>query len=626
MERPALAPQRVQPSPRAARQSEWLRSALAHHHGPDPGADNEIVVLATGVDQYLQEVFHHLAQPSQHDSVSAEDFTALCAVLGLATCAAAERENRTTKEGDADGAKSDEEEEFGDACSALPCRLSFKDFHSRLCGYFRVRSARGRGTGEGAVRLPVTEDTELVERQIRLRWPRVRRRKCVSFDLARGQNGSVHRSVKGRATVDREPDEVAALRELVEDLRSALQGSDARCLALEVALRRGRSRAPPQHTSFQTPALSPTTSITLEHGQLVPTRRIKGHCSSGDTPRRRDIRDPLERELKLIRSSRDGQLEEAMNFNKRLEEELGWAYQEVRKLHGAQLVLRKENNHIRRRAEEAREALSLGLQRVRMIQEEAQSVPQLQCRVTQLEAELHQYRSRCTCLPDPAHQETYPLGAADASSRTECLQRAVEGRAASDEEEEDRGMRGEAQSCPMEVETLRPPGWGGGCQNCPAQSAASAIHPRVRNLVSRGRCSWKGQTQEQLGGSMRLEKEEKPKGKEDKARMEQREKTRLSLLEDKLTDALTLLLHLRNKNVSRRVLGKIVMDTLDACGRSADGPSQVLQVADALCVRLSSRDLLGGGEEDKGGESREKPLVPSSGCKSTSANPLLISC
>lgn len=47
---------------------------------------------------------------------------------------------------------------------------------------------------------------------------------------------------------------------------------------------------------------------------------------------------------------------------------------------------------IRRRAEEAREALSLGLQRVRMIQEQAQAVPQLQSRITQLETELHQYR------------------------------------------------------------------------------------------------------------------------------------------------------------------------------------------------------------------------------------------
>ncbi|KAK5873075.1 hypothetical protein PBY51_013719 [Eleginops maclovinus] len=68
---------------RAARKSEWLRSALAHHHCPDPGVENEIVVLANGIDQYLQEVFHHLAYPNREDTVSAEDFSALCAVLGI---------------------------------------------------------------------------------------------------------------------------------------------------------------------------------------------------------------------------------------------------------------------------------------------------------------------------------------------------------------------------------------------------------------------------------------------------------------------------------------------------------------------------------------------------------------
>lgn len=63
--------------------------------------------------------------------------------------------------------------------------------------------------------------------------------------------------------------------------------------------------------------------------------------------RRRDIRDPLLRELKLIRSSRDGQLEEAIKFNERLEEELRWVYQEVHKLQGVESALRKENGHIR---------------------------------------------------------------------------------------------------------------------------------------------------------------------------------------------------------------------------------------------------------------------------------------
>lgn len=55
-------------------------------------------------------------------------------------------------------------------------------------------------------------------------------------------------------------------------------------------------------------------------------------------------------------------------------------------------------------------------------------------------------------------------------------------------------------------------------------------------------------------------------------------------------------------------------------------PSQMLQVADAFCVRLSSRDLLGNVGDDEGGESREKHLLSSSGCQMSDANPLLIFC
>ena len=161
-------------SPRAARQGEWLRSALAHHHCPDPGVENEIVVLATGIDQYLQEVFHHLAYSNRDDVVSAEDFAVLCTVLGLARASEERGVLDAEKEGD----------EGQGVCVGLSSELSFKDFHSRLCGYFRVHALQN-----GTLRLPVTAETEHVERQIRVRWPRVRRRKCVSFDLRREQTG-----------------------------------------------------------------------------------------------------------------------------------------------------------------------------------------------------------------------------------------------------------------------------------------------------------------------------------------------------------------------------------------------------------------------------------------------------
>lgn len=82
------------------------------------------------------------------------------------------------------------------------------------------------------------------------------------------------------------------------------------------------------------------------------------------------------------------------------------------------------------------------------------------------------------------------------------------------------------------------------------------------------------------------------------------------------------------------MLKKIVIDTVDVCGRSGDGISdlhltQVLQIADALCVRLSSADLLRdkGGENAGGGEgqSGDKLLLPSAR-QTSSINPLLISC
>ncbi|XP_077429748.1 EF-hand and coiled-coil domain-containing protein 1 [Vanacampus margaritifer] len=591
MERAAFALKSVQPWPRAARRSEWLRSALAHHHCPDPGVENEIVVLATGIDQYLQEVFHHLAYPNRDEKVSAEDFGTLCAVLGVTGA----RKGKKSMQGTEDGGGDEDEDEFRDVCCGVPCQMTFKDFHSRLCGFFRVRSARRGAAGDCVWRLPVTEETELVERHIRLRWPRVRRRKFVTFDLARSQNGQ-NRSTPARTMEDTSSEELAALRELVEDLRSALQGSDARCLALEVALRRERGRTQPAPIRVSSPA----TSISLIQGKLVPTRRIKGqtNVAGGNGGRRLgrrwDMRDPLLRELQLIRSSRDGQLEEAIKFNQRLEEELRWAYQEVSKLQGVESALRRENIQIRRRAEEAREALSLGLERVRMIQEQAESVPQLQSRIERLESELQQYRSGCVCLPEAASArgiESY------CKTDAECLQRAVEGRAASDEEEEgDRGLSDERQRRPFELKNHISPshGWAKGCPSHAVLRHLSKGDLHDSNLSSDsqgdgGCCSWKRQKEDEISASSGACDE---------------------------------------KKLSRRELGSIMMDTLDMCSHG-DGPSQVLQVADVLYVQLSSTDhIREGGHEAKGGESEGKGLLPPSGRQTSSTNtsPLVISC
>lgn len=162
-----------------------------------------------------------------------------------------------------------------------------------------------------------------------------------------------------------------SLRELIEDLRSALQSSDARCISLEVTLRKERlsasSEKPPQSCSSRS---DPGTR------QSKPTRRAKD----------------LFRELDLIRSSRDGQLDEAMKYNQRLEEELIRAHEEVSRLEAMLGKLRRESADVKRRAEEARGALAAGLERVRDIQDRAMQVPPLQERVQGLEEEVKRFR------------------------------------------------------------------------------------------------------------------------------------------------------------------------------------------------------------------------------------------
>uniref|UniRef100_A0A4W3JEE9 EF-hand domain-containing protein n=1 Tax=Callorhinchus milii TaxID=7868 RepID=A0A4W3JEE9_CALMI len=272
-------------TPRPARRSGWLASVLAHHLGSETDTvDNEVVVLATGIDQYLQEIFHHLNYEGD-GFISSEDFLLLCSVLGL--------------EGQSD--EIGHGHELGDGqATDLPRELAFKDFHARLCGYFFKKS------GQNPERLPVGKETEHVERQIQLRCPRIRRGRRNCDSLARLELEL----------------ENASLRELVEDLRGSLQSSDARCLALEV----------------------------------------------------------------LIRSSRDGQISEAMRFNQQVEEEL-------KETQGRLLKWEQWLREMRRKAEEGRRALVMGLETVKDLESRANLVPDLRSKVLQLELELNGYRS-----------------------------------------------------------------------------------------------------------------------------------------------------------------------------------------------------------------------------------------
>ncbi|KAJ8360540.1 hypothetical protein SKAU_G00170650 [Synaphobranchus kaupii] len=618
---------------RSTRKSEWLRSALAHHYNQDPGVENEIVVLATGIDQYLQEIFHHLAFYNGDDLISGEDFRLLCSVLGISIPAEGGKEQ-------VDG------EEAQEICSGLPRELHFKEFHKRLCGYF---NARNRTTD---TRLPVAEETEHIEREIRLRWPRVRRRKCVRFDLSKNihsekrpmrRPGSLVKpdNLNSFAQLDDETDsspqgaalqqletENASLRELVEDLRSALQGSDARCLALEVALRRQRE-APPMKSAVE------------RRGEVGLPRQPRLEWTT------RGVKDLL-RELDLIRASRDGQLEEAMKFNQRLEEELTAAYREGRQLEEALTRLQRENRQIKKKAEEARTALAGGLDLVRELQGQAFMVPSLQDRVRDLEVELQSHRNCCTCRAEPeakpppmtvdSQLQLCPTSPDESYNRgeEEGLRRAVEGRAASDEEEEERESKEEGQCCLVEMKKLinRLHSCGKGCQKTAArhvlisQACLNDIYPSGSALsvnvmgLSRRRHNHLDEKESELekilsllGKDLQLKQEEVEMLRME-VQMVETERVRLSILEEKLTDTLTLLLQLRTRNISRRALGKIIVDTLDVCCKNGHGPSNGLQVLDDLSLQLLSCELL---REEGGAQT-------GTGTYRNSTNPLLISC
>lgn len=224
------------PYSRPARRTQWIVSTLAYHYGLDRGVENEIIVLATGLDQYLQEIFHHMDYTGE-GKIPVGDFNILCGILGL---------NKVV-----------DESESSDLFNCLPSQLNFRHFHAKLCGYFSTEAGCRYEKG----RPLVGEDSEHIETQIRLRSPLKQQEKLRSVSVSGGSSSSSsssssegrHASACKLGSCSREcyeeivaleaaedrigklEDENANLRELIEDMRAALQSSDARCLALQVS-------------------------------------------------------------------------------------------------------------------------------------------------------------------------------------------------------------------------------------------------------------------------------------------------------------------------------------------------------------------------------------------------------
>ncbi|XP_051059297.1 EF-hand and coiled-coil domain-containing protein 1 [Phodopus roborovskii] len=561
------------PYRRPARRTQWLLSALAHHYGLDRGVENEIVVLATGLDQYLQEVFHHLDCRGA-GRLPRADFRALCAVLGLNADGEATTEDANSAEavaknqaaGIVAGEDADVREEVRLALRADPPELTFRQFHARLCGYFSTRAGP---------RLPRGALSEHIETQIRLRRPRRRRRRPGS--------PSLHRNANGERVAHLE-EENSSLRELVEDLRAALQSSDARCLALQVGLWKSQSDIP------ETAA----NKLQRAQGALV------------------------EAEARARRLQR-GQVE------------------------------------VRLRTEEARQAVRRSLHRVRELEALARRFPHMQRQVQRLEAELRRYRSEGPQLLNPSQASVHPgdknvdpmtrgvrggdtspggaqqpdasLRSRDTDEEEEQLFRSVEGQAASEEEEDRWREKSRPPEAHVEVPLVQPSGCVSGCDEQTAEMLKTSFghchgadHICTLELET---CVTKlGEQLQTLGCSGKTlgtpeEEAELQQMEAEHLRLElqmvETERVRLSLLEEKLVDVLQLLQRLRDLNISKRALGKILLNALDR-NPSQEGICDTLAILDTLHQALVDCELL-----------QRNPSAPTS-TAAAHMNPSLVSC
>ncbi|XP_033105626.1 EF-hand and coiled-coil domain-containing protein 1-like [Anneissia japonica] len=92
----------------AATNAQLIVSAMAYAHGVKHGPDNERAVLSTGIDQYIQQVFHHL-DSDNIGVIEKDDFCILCEILNV--------KDQTIIEN-------------------LPAEIDSKEFHERLVQHF----------------------------------------------------------------------------------------------------------------------------------------------------------------------------------------------------------------------------------------------------------------------------------------------------------------------------------------------------------------------------------------------------------------------------------------------------------------------------------------------------------
>lgn len=140
----------------------------------------------------------------------------------------------------------------------------------------------------------------------------------------------------------------------------------------------------------------PESGCFVAHQKLVAQRSATATSTSSSISMSstipRNLQSYLQREMELLRSSRDAQVEEAMLFNQKLEKELSRSREAAGLLEECNRTLKREQQDMRKKVEEARQAVITGLAKVKDLEAKARRVPVLQQHVQQLEMELLYYR------------------------------------------------------------------------------------------------------------------------------------------------------------------------------------------------------------------------------------------
>ncbi|KAK5620036.1 hypothetical protein CRENBAI_003007 [Crenichthys baileyi] len=606
------------PYSRPARRTQWIVSTLAYHYGLDRGVENEIIVLATGLDQYLQEIFHHLDYQGL-GKIPVEDFNVLCEVLGLS--------------------QDSESEESAGVLDNLPSELSFRHFHAKLCGYFSTKAGCQYENG----RLLVGKDSEHIETQIRLRSPLKRRETLLSvgasgcsspspverhaFGCRLGSPGSCSRECyeeivaleEAEDRIGKLEDENASLRELVEDMRAALQSSDARCLALQVGLWKSPFKHKPEEGCF------------VSQQKLAAQKNMANTKLNNSSNSNLKSLQNIMHEIEYLRSSRERQMEETMLCNHRLEQELWSCKETIAALQESNRALNREQVSMRKKVEEARQALLSGLGKVKELESKANHVPALQRCILQLESELLYYRSEVSkfqlpssaraeqqpcvsrgqgqrCCQDLHHDRCSPTGRAVTTpdKMEEQLFRSVEGQAASDEEEDRRTEEQQRQVEEVKRILTR-------LSCCGQRCGDKAMKKLTFNLGSLRSEESHSAVVELLERVTRLHKELELKESQAEMNMDQMKDSLTQELQQKAEETVLLdvelqslerervhlslvdILQLEDLNVSQRSLGKMLLSSLESGSNPQHGKAHILEVLNALYHELAACEILSSG-------------------------------